>query len=124
MRTCLLIEIHESFLNLYSSLTSFFCVKQQNYNAKLCDFGLAKNRPTGDRSHVFTRVMGQYDCATPQYMATGIFLNCHLSHFLAQRFGHLIAISDVYGFGVLLEMLIGKPALDKNKPFAFCNAYL
>ncbi|GFZ18017.1 protein kinase superfamily protein [Actinidia rufa] len=72
-----------------------------HYNAKLSDFGLAKDGPTGDKSHVSTRVMGTYGYAAPEYMATG----------------HLTARSDVYSFGVvLLEMLSGRRAVDKNKP--------
>jgi serine/threonine protein kinase len=43
----------------------------QNYNAKLSDFGLAKDGPAGDSSHVSTRVMGTYGYAAPEYMATG-----------------------------------------------------
>lgn len=50
-----------------------FCfTKLQNYNAKLSDFGLAKDGPTGDKSHVSTRVMGTYGYAAPEYMATGM----------------------------------------------------
>ncbi|KAH9661436.1 putative serine/threonine-protein kinase PBL9 [Citrus sinensis] len=72
-----------------------------NYNAKLSDFGLAKDGPTGDQSHVSTRVMGTYGYAAPEYLATG----------------HLTAKSDVYSFGVvLLEMLSGRRAVDKNRP--------
>ncbi|KAM0057726.1 putative transferase [Helianthus debilis subsp. tardiflorus] len=40
------------------------------YNAKL-DFGLAKDGPLDGKSHVFTRVMGTYGYAAPEYMATG-----------------------------------------------------
>jgi serine/threonine protein kinase len=43
----------------------------QNYDAKLSDFGLAKDGPTGDKSHVSTRVMGTYGYAAPEYLATG-----------------------------------------------------
>ncbi|KAK8598488.1 hypothetical protein V6N13_094457 [Hibiscus sabdariffa] len=72
-----------------------------NYNAKLSDFGLAKDGPTGDKSHVSTRVMGTYGYAAPEYLATG----------------HLSARSDVYSFGVvLLEILSGRRAIDKNRP--------
>ncbi|KAM0939381.1 putative protein kinase RLK-Pelle-RLCK-VIIa-2 family [Dioscorea sansibarensis] len=71
------------------------------YNAKLSDFGLAKEGPIGDQTHVSTRVMGTYGYAAPEYVATG----------------HLTAMSDVYGFGVvLLEMLIGRRATDKSRP--------
>lgn len=72
-----------------------------HYNAKLSDFGLAKDGPTGDKTHVSTRVMGTYGYAAPEYVATG----------------HLTARSDVYSFGVvLLEILTGRRAVDKHKP--------
>ncbi|MCO5582862.1 hypothetical protein L7F22_036763 [Adiantum nelumboides] len=72
-----------------------------HYNAKLSDFGLAKDGPTGDKTHVSTRVMGTYGYAAPEYVATG----------------HLTARSDVYSFGVvLLEILTGRRAVDKSKP--------
>jgi len=44
----------------------------QNYDAKLSDFGLARDGPTGDKSHVSTRVMGTRGYAAPEYLATGI----------------------------------------------------
>ncbi|MQL74722.1 hypothetical protein Taro_007065 [Colocasia esculenta] len=72
-----------------------------DYNAKLSDFGLAKEGPMGDQTHVSTRVMGTYGYAAPEYVMTG----------------HLTARSDVYGYGVvLLEMLIGRRAMDKSRP--------
>lgn len=71
------------------------------YNAKLSDFGLAKDGPMGDNTHVSTRVMGTYGYAAPEYVATG----------------HLTAKSDVYSFGVvLLEILTGRRAVDQNRP--------
>ncbi|GJM97754.1 hypothetical protein PR202_ga14706 [Eleusine coracana subsp. coracana] len=73
----------------------------QDYNAKLSDFGLARTGPSGDQTHVSTRVMGTYGYAAPEYVMTG----------------HLTARSDVYGFGVvLLEMIIGRRAVDKSRP--------
>ncbi|CAA0836928.1 Protein kinase superfamily protein [Striga hermonthica] len=57
--------------------------------------------PTGDQTHVSTRVMGTFSYASPEYVMTG----------------HLTAKSDVYGFVVvLLEMLIGRRAMDKSRP--------
>ncbi|MBA0728682.1 hypothetical protein Golax_001562, partial [Gossypium laxum] len=74
---------------------------KKDFNAKLSDFGLAKEGPMGDKTHVSTRVMGTYGYAAPEYVMTG----------------HLTARSDVYGFGVvLLEMLLGRRAMDKSRP--------
>jgi serine/threonine protein kinase len=43
----------------------------QEYNAKLSDFGLARDGPEGDKTHVSTRVMGTYGYAAPEYVMTG-----------------------------------------------------
>lgn len=62
--------------NRFLSVRKFMVVKSimflpQDYNAKLSDFGLAKDGPVGDKSHVSTRVMGTYGYAAPEYMMTG-----------------------------------------------------
>ncbi|KAK8501524.1 hypothetical protein V6N11_057216 [Hibiscus sabdariffa] len=86
---------------IYRDFKTSNILLDSNYDAKLSDFGLAKDGPTDDKSHVSTRVMGTYGYAAPEYIATG----------------HLTARSDVYSFGVvLLEMLTGKRVLDNNRP--------
>ena len=47
------------------------CFAAQDYTAKLSDFGLAKDGPVGEKSHVSTRVMGTYGYAAPEYLSTG-----------------------------------------------------
>ncbi|KAI3501557.1 hypothetical protein L1887_29428 [Cichorium endivia] len=73
----------------------------ENFNPKLSDFGLAREGPQGDRSHVSTMPVGTYGYAAPEYVETG----------------HLKSKSDVWSFGVVLfEILTGRRAVDKNRP--------
>ncbi|KAL1535370.1 non-specific serine/threonine protein kinase [Salvia divinorum] len=72
-----------------------------DFNTKLSGFGLAKDGPTGDRTHVSTQVMGTYGYAAPEYIATG----------------RLTTRCDVYGFGaVLLELISGRRIIDSERP--------
>lgn len=48
-----------------------YYITVQDYSAKLSDFGLAKDGPVGEKSHVSTRVMGTYGYAAPEYLSTG-----------------------------------------------------
>ncbi|XP_004239839.1 probable serine/threonine-protein kinase PBL11 [Solanum lycopersicum] len=91
---------------IYRDFKTSNILLDSDYNAKLSDFGLARDGPVGDQSHVSTRVVGTYGYAAPEYLATG----------------HLTAKSDVYSFGVvLLEILSGKKAIDKNRPMGEHN---
>ncbi|KAI3828937.1 hypothetical protein L1987_03049 [Smallanthus sonchifolius] len=73
----------------------------ENFNAKLSDFGLAREGPQGDRSHVSTRPIGTYGYAAPEYVETG----------------HLKSNSDLWSFGVVLyEILSGRKAVDIKLP--------
>ncbi|KAK9757167.1 hypothetical protein RND81_01G144900 [Saponaria officinalis] len=86
---------------IYRDLKSSNILLEKDFHAKLSDFGLAKLGPTGDKSHVSTRVMGTYGYCAPEY----------------QRTGQLTSKSDVYSFGVvLLELITGRRAIDTRKP--------
>ncbi|KAI7751250.1 hypothetical protein M8C21_012832 [Ambrosia artemisiifolia] len=85
---------------IYRDFKTSNVLLDSDYNAKLSDFGLAKDGPIGDKTHVSTRIMGTYGYTAPEYLATG----------------HLTSKSDVYSFGVvLLEMLSGLRVVDKNR---------
>lgn len=60
--------------NSLAFTTLVYDLCEQDYNAKLSDFGLAKDGPVGDKSHVSTRIMGTYGYAAPEYIMTGSFL--------------------------------------------------
>lgn len=86
---------------IYRDFKTSNILLDMDYNAKLSDFGLAKDGPVGDKSHVSTRIMGTYGYAAPEYIMTG----------------HLTPRSDVYSFGVvLLELVTGRKSLDKSRP--------
>ncbi|MBA0677470.1 hypothetical protein Goari_018876, partial [Gossypium aridum] len=55
---------------IYRDFKTSNILLDSDYNAKLSDFGLARDGPTGDRSHVSTRVMGTHGYAAPEYLAT------------------------------------------------------
>ncbi|XP_030538415.1 serine/threonine-protein kinase RIPK-like [Rhodamnia argentea] len=86
---------------IYRDFKASNILLDSDYTAKLSDFGLAKDGPEGDDTHVSTRVMGTQGYAAPEYIMTG----------------HLTALSDVYSFGVvLLELLTGRKSVDKSRP--------
>uniref|UniRef100_A0ACD5YHL0 Uncharacterized protein n=1 Tax=Avena sativa TaxID=4498 RepID=A0ACD5YHL0_AVESA len=85
---------------IYRDFKASNILLDSDYNTKLSDFGLAKDGPEGDETHVTTRVMGTHGYAAPEYIMTG----------------HLTAKSDVYSFGVvLLELLSGLRSVDRAR---------
>uniref|UniRef100_A0A2P2MM48 non-specific serine/threonine protein kinase n=1 Tax=Rhizophora mucronata TaxID=61149 RepID=A0A2P2MM48_RHIMU len=71
-----------------------------DFNAKVSDFGLAKLLGSGE-SHITTRVMGTFGYVAPEYANTGL----------------LNEKSDIYSFGVLLlEAVTGRDPVDYGRP--------
>ncbi|CAN6810917.1 unnamed protein product, partial [Brassica oleracea] len=86
---------------IYRDFKSSNILLGEGFHPKLSDFGLAKLGPTGDKSHVSTRVMGTYGYCAPEYAMTG----------------QLTVKSDVYSFGVVfLELITGRKAIDSEMP--------
>nr|XP_043632812.1 serine/threonine-protein kinase PCRK1-like [Erigeron canadensis] len=95
--------LHEEmeFQIIFRDFKSSNILLDENWNAKLSDFGLARLGPLDGLSHVSTAVVGTVGYAAPEYIQTG----------------RLTYKSDVWSFGVFLyELITGRRPLDLNKP--------
>ncbi|KAL8474826.1 hypothetical protein ACS0TY_031307 [Phlomoides rotata] len=82
-----------------SSAVSSNILINEEFNAKVSDFGLAKLLGAG-KSHITTRFMGTFGYVAPEYANTGL----------------LNEKSDVYSFGVLLlEAITGRDPVDYGR---------
>lgn len=95
--------LHEDmdFQIIFRDLKTSNILLDENWNAKLSDFGLARQGPTEGLTHVSTAVVGTLGYAAPEYIHTG----------------RLTAKSDIWSYGVLLyELITGRRPIDRNRP--------
>ncbi|GAB2272326.1 Serine/threonine-protein kinase pcrk1 [Dionaea muscipula] len=95
--------LHEEmdFQIIFRDFKSSNILLDEEWNAKLSDFGLARLGPSEGSTHVSTTVVGTLGYAAPEYIRTG----------------RLTSKNDVWSYGVFLyELITGRRPVDKNRP--------
>ncbi|KAI3437504.1 Protein kinase domain-containing protein [Psidium guajava] len=95
--------LHEQmdFQIIFRDFKSSNILLDEQWNAKLSDFGLARLGPQEGLTHVSTAVVGTMGYAAPEYLQTG----------------RLTSKNDVWSYGVFLyELITGRRPLDRNLP--------
>ncbi|KAK5836446.1 hypothetical protein PVK06_012235 [Gossypium arboreum] len=95
--------LHEGmdFQIIFRDFKSSNILLDDQWRAKLSDFGLARLGPSEGLTHVSTAVVGTMGYAAPEYIQTG----------------RLTSKIDVWSYGVFLyELITGRLPLDKNRP--------
>ncbi|CAL9000302.1 unnamed protein product [Prunus brigantina] len=85
---------------IHRDLKSSNILLDDNFHAKVSDFGLVKLAPDGEKS-IATKLAGTFGYLAPEYAVMG----------------KITTKADVFSFGVvLMELLTGLMALDENRP--------
>ncbi|KNA09963.1 hypothetical protein SOVF_148700 [Spinacia oleracea] len=95
--------LHEEmdFQIIFRDFKSSNILLDEQWNAKLSDFGLARLGPPDGLTHVSTAIVGTLGYAAPEYIRTG----------------RLTCKNDVWSYGVFLyELITGRRPIDKNRP--------
>ncbi|KAI3799524.1 hypothetical protein L1987_34823 [Smallanthus sonchifolius] len=95
--------LHEGmdFQIIFRDFKSSNILLNDQWNAKLSDFGLARLGPKEGESHVTTAVVGTMGYSAPEYIQTG----------------RLSTKNDVWSYGVFLyELITGRRPMDRNRP--------
>ncbi|KAJ0027928.1 hypothetical protein Pint_35066 [Pistacia integerrima] len=90
-----------SWVIIFRDFKSSNILLDENWNAKLSNFALARLGPAEVFTHVSTEVVRSLGYAAPEYVQTG----------------QLAASSDIWSYGIFLcELITGRGPVDRNRP--------